>query len=139
MCFQWEGNQECAVMFHEQRAAQTLSPSVKISTSGTEGSDFSVFAFLLFFFKFSQNFPLSAEEQTAAKLLNLQTGKEMEFSVEEVIRAWNVSIPKPLILSAAQLNAEGADFGIWYLSNEWNFSEIGLSSLSSFSFLFYTD
>lgn len=36
----------------------------------------------------------------------------MEFSVEEVIRAWNVSIPKPLILGAAQLNAEGADFGI---------------------------
>lgn len=40
-----EGNQECTVSFHEQRAAQTLSPSVNIITSGTEVSDFSVFAF----------------------------------------------------------------------------------------------
>lgn len=46
------------------------------------------------FFLFPQNLPLSAEEQTAAQQLNLKIGKEMEFSVQEVIGAWNVSIPE---------------------------------------------
>lgn len=82
MCFQWKKIRNLLSGFHEQRAAQTLSPSVNVITSGTEGSDFSVFAFFLF----SQSLPLSEEEQTAAQLLNLQTWKNMEFSVEEVIR-----------------------------------------------------
>ncbi|NXD99330.1 SKA2 protein, partial [Chaetorhynchus papuensis] len=41
-----------------------------------------------------ESLPLSAEEQTAAQQLNLQTGKEVELPVEEVIRAWSVSLPE---------------------------------------------
>lgn len=92
-----EGNQEFTVRFHEQRAAQTLSPSVKIRNWRIR------LLCVSFFLLFSQSLPLSAEEQTAAQQLKLQTGNEMEFSVEEVIRGWNVSIPEtfnPLCSSA---------------------------------------
>lgn len=49
MCFQWKKIRNLLSGFHEQRAAQTLSPSVNVITSGTEGSDFSVFAFFFVF------------------------------------------------------------------------------------------
>lgn len=49
ICFQWKKIRNPLSGFHEQRAAQTLSPSVNVITSGTEGSDFSVFAFFFYF------------------------------------------------------------------------------------------